>query len=497
MTNEIDAQIFSIALPTIATLAADPLAALVSTAYVGRLGAVELAGVGIALSLYNAITKVLNMPLLAVVTSSIAEALGSTERSSKEHHTKDIDGTVQSNTGTRAGPVQSDDDRLGSTIASAFLLAIGMGILQAILLSSADSLGLLRAWGVDSESSPLYSSAIRYLHVRALSAPITVVLLAAQGVFRGLGDTKYPLYATIVSNTINIILEPVFIFGFGWGVGGAASAVAMSQVVPAMGLVLAASKKANINPLDNFIRSRNSPSRLSREITIGMKVWGYIQPIGSLILRSIFVTIVYSAATKYAATTDPSHAAAHQIAFQLWLASSLLADSLAVAAQSLIARNNALGSEAAQQATDLVIQRVTTLSVALGCTLAAGLSFASFIMPLPSLFSSDEGVVRSLNVLLPVLVFTQPLNALAFTMDGILYGFKNGFSYAAKAMAMSFALPVLLMAVGHEYVLQSDMYSNDTMLYIVWGGLSLLMLMRFLTIYIPLKLKREPFDQYC
>jgi hypothetical protein len=43
------------------------------------------------------------------------------------------------------------------------------------------------------------------------------------------------------------------------------------------------------------------------------------------------------------------HAAAHQICFQLWLASSLLADALAVAAQSLLARRLAAKQPAAGQ----------------------------------------------------------------------------------------------------------------------------------------------------
>jgi hypothetical protein len=74
--GSIDAEILLIALPTIATLAADPLASLVSTAFIGRLGASPLASAGVALSVYNSITKMLNMPLLAVTTSSVAQALG-------------------------------------------------------------------------------------------------------------------------------------------------------------------------------------------------------------------------------------------------------------------------------------------------------------------------------------------------------------------------------------------------------------------------------------
>lgn len=42
----------------LATLAADPVASLVDTAFVGHLGAAQLAGVGTAMSIYNAVTKV-------------------------------------------------------------------------------------------------------------------------------------------------------------------------------------------------------------------------------------------------------------------------------------------------------------------------------------------------------------------------------------------------------------------------------------------------------
>ncbi len=42
----------------------------------GRLGSPELAAVGVALSVYNTLTKLFNMPLLSVTTSAVASALG-------------------------------------------------------------------------------------------------------------------------------------------------------------------------------------------------------------------------------------------------------------------------------------------------------------------------------------------------------------------------------------------------------------------------------------
>lgn len=51
-----------------------------------------------------------------------------------------------------------------------------------------------------------------------------------QGVYRGLGDTRMPLWATLACNGINVLLDPLLIFGLGWGVRGAAVATVAAEV---------------------------------------------------------------------------------------------------------------------------------------------------------------------------------------------------------------------------------------------------------------------------
>ena len=48
-------------------------------------------------------------------------------------------------------------------------------------------------------------------------------------ILRGLGDSRTPLYFLIISVIINIVLDIIFIVGFGWGVGSAAFATIISQ----------------------------------------------------------------------------------------------------------------------------------------------------------------------------------------------------------------------------------------------------------------------------
>lgn len=93
------------------------------------------------------------------------------------------------------------------------------------------------------------------------------------------------------------------------------------------------------------------------------------------------------------APPSPSHCT------QVWLASSLLADSLAVAAQTLLARSMAAGQQAAGKA---VVASTLRMSVALGCALAAGLAMARGNVA--ALFTSDPAVLAALAAIMPAVV---------------------------------------------------------------------------------------------
>ncbi|XP_028106099.1 protein DETOXIFICATION 45, chloroplastic-like [Camellia sinensis] len=62
-----------LSIPAIAGQAIEPLALLMETAYIGRMGPLELASAGVSISIFNIISKVFNIPLLSVATSFVAE----------------------------------------------------------------------------------------------------------------------------------------------------------------------------------------------------------------------------------------------------------------------------------------------------------------------------------------------------------------------------------------------------------------------------------------
>lgn len=84
---------------------------------------------------------------------------------------------------------------------------------------------------------------------------------------------------------------------------------------------------------------------------------------------------------------------------QVWLASSLLADSLAVASQTLLARSIAAGQQGVGR---VVVQRTLQLATWLGCLLAAGLALGQ--RQIAGLFSGDPAVLSCLALIFPAVV---------------------------------------------------------------------------------------------
>lgn len=71
--DELGREIARIALPAALALTADPIASLVDTAFIGQIGPVELAAVGISIAVFNQASRIAIFPLVSVTTSFVAE----------------------------------------------------------------------------------------------------------------------------------------------------------------------------------------------------------------------------------------------------------------------------------------------------------------------------------------------------------------------------------------------------------------------------------------
>ncbi|KAK1572476.1 hypothetical protein Q3G72_033129 [Acer saccharum] len=148
-------------------------------------GSVELASAGVSISIFNIVSKLFNIPLLSVATSFVAEDIAKNDIN---------DSSEESSLGgsNNGKPVNEKTERKQlSSVSTSLLLSVGIGIFEAVALS----LGLgpfLNLMGVSS-ASDMHGPAQRFLMLRAIGAPATVVSLALQVIFCGFKDTKTPV----------------------------------------------------------------------------------------------------------------------------------------------------------------------------------------------------------------------------------------------------------------------------------------------------------------
>ena len=82
-----------------------------------------------------------------------------------------------------------------------------------------------------STPDDIFDGAYIYLLITFFTIPAIFMYNLFASVIRALGDSKTPFYFLIVATILNIALDFLFILGFGFGVGGAAFATLVSQLV--------------------------------------------------------------------------------------------------------------------------------------------------------------------------------------------------------------------------------------------------------------------------
>ncbi|MED6156532.1 Protein DETOXIFICATION 44, chloroplastic [Stylosanthes scabra] len=459
--DELGKEILSIALPAALALAADPLTSLIDTAFVGHIGAAELAAVGVSTSVFNLVSKIFNIPLLNITTSFVAEeqALISKNSSQTDENDASTDSFIPLGCHLDFGGKYPSKKHIPS-VSTSLALAAALGIAETVVLSLGSGI-IMNIMGIPADS-PMRGPAENFLMLRAFGAPAIVIALAAQGTFRGFKDTKTPLYAVGktcmglglldkingAGNVLNAMLDPILIFFFGLGIRGAAAATVISEYLIAVILLWKLTGNVLIMPFDFD----------------GRKFFSYLKSGGLLIGRTVSVFLTLTLSTSMAAKQGSIPMAGHQICMQVWLPISLLTDALALAGQTLLASSYSQGD---YKQARLVTSRVLQIGLGTGITLSVILFFG--FGAFSSLFTTDLEVLSVARSGILFVAGTQPVNALAFVIDGLYYGVSD-YGYAAySTMLVGLVSSMFLLVAGPEFGLPG-----------VWTGLFLFMTLRVL-----------------
>ena len=411
-----DREIVRLAVPALGALAAEPLYLLADTAIVGHLGTNPLAGLAVAGTVLTAAFSVFNF-LAYSTTASVARQVGAgNPRAAAEFG---IDGCW---------------------------LAVGLGLTLTVL-GLALAPVIVDVMGASSAVHPL---AVTYLRISILGAPALLLTLAGAGYLRGMQDTRTTLVIAVASNTLNLILELVFVYALDLGIAGSAWGTVIAQLAAAAAYLLVVGRSAR--RADASARPR--PAGIRANASVGSR----------LVVRTAALLVTLLTATAISARFGDDDVAAHQVAMQILLFLALSLDALAIAAQAMVGRF--LGADAAHDARTSA-RRLLEWGVMAGVLLAIAVALTR---PWLAALFTDDGNVRALvEELLWFVAALQPAAAIVFVLDGVLIGAGDA-GYLAIAMLVATVavyLPVALLVAA-----------VDAGLLWLWGAISLWMIAR-------------------
>ena len=112
---------------------------------------------------------------------------------------------------------------LGNVIVMNVVMGLGLGLILLVLLDP-----ILLFFGASQQTLPY---AHDFMSIILIGNVVTHLYLGLNALLRSTSRPKQAMYATIGTVLINIVLAPLFIYAFRWGIRGAALATVTAQLL--------------------------------------------------------------------------------------------------------------------------------------------------------------------------------------------------------------------------------------------------------------------------
>lgn len=145
-------------------------------------------------------------------------------------------------------------------------------------------------------------NALTYMLFTSLSFPFIAIYSACAALFRSMGNSRTSMLIALLMNIINIAGNALLIFGFGWGVAGAAIATLASRLFAAAVMLLLLKNKElpiHIGALAGFKPDMNMIKRILK-IGVPNGMENSVFQVGKILVQGIVATLGTTAITANA-----------------------------------------------------------------------------------------------------------------------------------------------------------------------------------------------------
>ena len=314
---------------------------------------------------------------------------------------------------------QGEEKRVRHVSAFCSYGAIIWGVLVGalMLIFRQPILGLLGA------SSDTMDSATDYFCYLALGAPAIIFTLVPSNILRTEGMAVASMVGSITGAVVNIILDPIFIFGLDMGAGGAALATVLSNVVSSvLFIVLLATKSQRLS-----VRLRDCSvqgTELREILVIGVPA----------AITNLMQSFAMTLTNRFLLPYGTENVAALGIALKVNMIVMLIMVGVAFGAQPLLGYNYGANNRERLRGLlkfDVLVQLVFSVVMTV-----------VFLISAPQIiriFMSDSGVIQAGSRILRCMVITMPLM-------GIILVCTTLFQSTGKAM------PAFLLSISRQGV---------------------------------------------
>ncbi len=302
-----------------------------------------------------------------------------------------------------------------------------------------------------------------YYKIRAIGLPMSLFIAGVFGVFRGYQNTSWAMKISLIGGAVNLLLDLVLVHGYSdiipaMGVKGAALASLIAQGVMFLMAIYFLIKKTpfNLNPTLKL----NPELKTTLKLTINM------------LIRTLALNTTFIIALRFANDYGKDALSTYAVGINIWLFSSFFIDGYSNAGNAIAGK--LLGEKDIDK-----LAHLGKFLIKINFFVALGLSLVYLLTTkLITTLYFNESTAPIFLTFFWVIIISQPINSIAYSLDGIFKGLGEAKTLRNILLAGTFLIfiPLIYLFDYFNFNLLGIWFSF--LAWMTWRAGSLLFLFR-------------------